>query len=547
LFLKSMPVPPVALSLSLLISLSLSAVPVLAKSSNAKSSDAKADSAKSGHGKSAKNKSEPTPATAAVDAEAEVVGHASPVDAKPAAADMPVVSPSKGVALTIYNQNFGLVKDIRDIKLNSGVNFLRFEDVAAAIDPTTVSFAALTNPNSVVVREQNYQYDLMDQNTILSRSIGKQVKFRQFLSTGGVREVTGTLLSSPMVTVADSNGNLSERSQSIVIQTASGVVVGPQGELELAELPAGLVSKPSLLWKLESDKAGVEESEISYQTQGLNWKCDYVAVANADDSLCDLTSWVTLDNKSGATYREAALKLMAGDVHKVTEPAADMAVMGGMAESSVAQPQFQEQSFAEYHLYSLQGKTDLNDNETKQLTLFNASKVPVKKLFVFDSSSAVSPYGGSNGQQSQKVNVKLELANSKDNNLGMPMPKGKVRVYKKDLDGALQFVGEDLIDHTPRDEKVRVYLGDAFDVVADRKQTNQVQVSDRVQRSSYSIEFRNHKESAITVTAIEHAYGDWKVTTSSQPFEKKDSHTFEFAVKVPANGSAAVTYTIENR
>lgn len=468
---------------------------------------------------------------------------------KPAAADIPVVSASKGVALTIYNQNFGLVKDIRDINLNTGVNFLRFEDVAAAIDPTTVSFAALTNPNSVVVREQNYQYDLMDQNTILSRSIGKQVKFRQFLSPGGVREVTGTLLSSPMVTVADSNGNLSERSQSIVIQTSSGVVVGPVGELELAELPSGLVSKPSLLWKLESDKSGVEESEISYQTQGLNWKCDYVAVANADDSLCDLTSWVTLDNKSGATYRDAALKLMAGDVHKVTEPAADMAVMGGMAESesSVAQPQFQEQRFAEYHLYSLQGKTDLNDNETKQLTLFNASKVPVKKLFVFDSTSAVTPYGGANGQQSQKVNVKLELANSKDNNLGMPMPKGKVRVYKKDLDGALQFVGEDLIDHTPKDEKVRVYLGDAFDVVADRKQTNQVQVSDRVQRSSYSIEFRNHKESAITVTAIEHAYGDWKVTTSSQPFEKKDSHTFEFAVKVPANGSASVTYTIETR
>lgn len=509
-----------------------------AKSKSARSSSGASSGSSSGSGSSSKQ---------AGKVESEAVGQASPVVAKPAAADMPVVSASKGVALTIYNQNFGLVKDVRDIHLTSGVNFLRFEDVAASIDPTSVSFAALTNPNSVVVREQNYQYDLMDQNTILSRSIGKQVKFRQFLSTGGVREVTGTLLSSPLVTVADSNGNLSERSQSIVIQTSSGVVVGPEGELELAELPAGLVSKPSLLWKLESDKAGVEESEISYQTQGLNWKCDYVAVANADDSLCDLTSWVTLDNKSGATYRDAALKLMAGDVHKVAAPAADMAMMGGaMAESAVAQPQFQEQSFAEYHLYALQGKTDLNDNETKQLTLFNASKVPVKKLFVFDSNNGVNPYGGDD-QHSQKVNVKLELANSKDNNLGLPMPKGKVRVYKKDLDGALQFVGEDLIDHTPRDEKVRLYLGDAFDVVADRKQTNQVQVSDRVQRSSYSIEFRNHKETAITVTAVEHAYGDWKVTTSSQPFEKKDSHTFEFAVKVPANGSALVTYTIESR
>lgn len=466
-----------------------------------------------------------------------------PAGARPAAADIPLVSASRRIALTIYNQNFGLVKDLRDINLTKGVNFLRFEDVAAGIDPTSVSFAALTSPNSVVVREQNYQYDLMDQATILSRSVGKQVKFRQYLGSGAVKEITGTLLSSPVVTVSDANGNTQERGQSIVVQTASGVVVGPQGELELAEMPEGLVAKPSLLWKLESDRVGKEEAEISYQTQGLNWKCDYVAVANADDSACDLTSWVTLDNKSGATYKDAALKLMAGDVHKVTQPQAE--TMGrSMMMQSAAQPQFQEQSFAEYHLYTLQGRTDLHDNETKQLTLFNASKVPVKKLFVFDSNNSS---GYDNNGQAQKVNVKLEVANSKENNLGMPMPKGKVRVYKKDLDGALQFVGEDLIDHTARDEKVRVYLGDAFDIVAERKQTSQSQVSDKLQRASFAVEFRNHKDSAVVVTDIEHAYGDWKITASSQPCDKKDSHTFEFAVKVPANSVAQVTYTIETR
>ncbi len=452
------------------------------------------------------------------------------------------------VAITVYNQNFGLVKDVRTIELKDGINYLRFDDVAATIDPTTVSFASLSAPNSVTVREQNYQYDLMDLGTILSKSVGKQVKFTQYLSAGGAHEVIGTLLSSPQVTVSDSNGNISTRGQSIVVKTNDGVVVGPGGELEISALPDGLVSKPSLLWKLESDKAGPQKAEISYQAQGLNWKCDYVAVANADDSKVDLTSWVTLDNKSGAVYKDASLKLMAGDVHKVQNAPRPMQMMfkSAMAMSAAA-PQFQEQSFAEYHLYSLNGKTTLGNNETKQLTLFNASAVPVKKLFIYDGGGA--PYYGGYipNQQPGKVNVKLELANSKENNLGMPMPKGKVRVYKKDQDGALQFVGEDLIDHTPKDEKVRVYLGDAFDIVGERKQTNMQQVSNRVQRMSYEIDLRNHKDSAVTVTCVEHANGDWKILSSSQPYVKKDAHTFEFAVKVAANSESKVTYEIETR
>lgn len=455
---------------------------------------------------------------------------------------------SQGVAITVYNQNFGLVKDTRNIDLTAGINYLRFEDVAAAIDPTSVSFSSISAPNSVVVREQSYQYDIMDVGTILSKSVGKEVKVRQYTSSG-VHETTGTLLNQPVVTVADSNGNLSTRNQSIVLKTASGVVVGPSGEVELAALPPGLVSKPSLLWKLESDKAGPQKAEISYQTQGLNWKCDYVAVVNADDTLSDLTSWVTLDNKSGATYKNAALKLMAGDVHKVQniapQPSSIRMYKSAMA---AAAPQFTEQSFAEYHLYALAGKTDVNNNETKQLTLFNASAVPIKKLFIFDGGAS-GYYGGyyPGGNNSSKVNVKLELANSKENNLGMPMPKGKVRVYKKDKDGAMQFVGEDLIDHTPKDEKVRLYLGDAFDIVGERKQLSQQQVSSRVQKFSYEISIRNHKESAVTVNCVEHSGGDWKITSSSQPFVKKDSHTFEFAAKVPANGETKVTYEIEVR
>jgi hypothetical protein len=463
------------------------------------------------------------------------------IDAKEKGKDK--ANDGESVAITVYNQNFGLVKDIRKVELKEGINNLRFDDVAAAIDPTSVSFLSLTAPNSVVVREQNYQYDLMDVSTILSKSVGKEIKIRQY-SGGGMHEVSGTLLNSPLVTVSDSNGNVSQRSQAIVLKTPSGIVLGANGEVELAELPSGLVAKPSLLWKLQADKGGEHRAEISYQTQGMNWKCDYVAVANNDDTACDLTSWVTLDNKSGASFKQAALKLMAGDVHRVTQNAMPrgFALMKS-AMAGAAAPQFSEQSFAEYHLYSLAGRTDLNNNETKQLTLFNAASVPVKKLFVFESGS-VNHYRQANGQ-GQKVNVKLEIANTQGNNLGMPMPKGKVRVYKKDQDGAMQFVGEDLIDHTPKDEKVRLYIGDAFDIVGERKQTNYQQISQRLLKQSFEISLRNHKEKEVTVTVIEHAYGDWKVVNSSQPFTKKDSHTIEFAVKVPANGESKVTYDLE--
>jgi hypothetical protein len=432
---------------------------------------------------------------------------------------------SRGINITIYNQNFGLVKDIRSVDLKEGLNFLRFEDVAAQIDPTSVSFQSLTAPNSVTVREQNYQYDLMDPTTILSKSVGKPIKFRQYIN-GQVREMSGILLNSPQASVSDTNGNVSIRSQGLVVKTPEGVILNPQGEVELAELPPGLVAKPSLVWKLESDKAGNHQAEIAYQTAGMNWKCDYVAVANADDSKLDLTSWVTLDNKSGATYKSAALKLIAGDVHKVQPPHYPMARGGMMMKANAAAAQFQEQSFAEYHMYTLQGKTDLNQNETKQMSLFNAANVPVKKSFVFEPAPnyywPMGGYGGGGSGDPNKIKIKLEVENTQQNQLGMAMPKGKVRVYKKDQDGALQFIGEDLIDHTPRNEKIRLYIGDAFDLVGERTQTNVQNVSDRVRRESYQISLRNRKDKPVTMTAVEHSYGQWKILNSSVPFTKKD-------------------------
>mgnify|MGYP001226823943 CR=1 FL=1 len=472
------------------------------------------------------------------------------VSAAPTAARAGEVSASdsEGVALTVYNQNFGLIKDIRKVNLKNGINYLRFEDVAAAIDPTTVNFMSLSAPNSVVVREQNYQYDVMDPTTILSKSVGKTVTFRQYLPGGGERAITGTLLNPPRVSVVDTGGNVQNRSVGMVLKTDAGVVLNPAGQAELDSLPEGLVSRPSLLWKLETSKEGEHRTEISYQTRGLNWHCDYVAIANKDDSKADLTSWVTIDNKSGADYKNASLKLLAGDVHKVQEP--QMARMRSLRMEGLAKaaaPQFTEKAFAEYHLYSLTGTTSVNNNETKQMSLFNVNDVPVKKLFVFEpQSSGYVPYR-SGGNAAHKVNVKLEVANTKKNNLGIPLPKGKVRVYKRDDDGALQFVGEDLIDHTPRDEKVRLYIGDAFDLVGERKQLSMERPNNRTQKVTVEISLRNHKDEAVSITAIEHAYGDWKIEESSHQYAKKDSHTFEFAVPVPAGGEVKINYTIRIR
>jgi hypothetical protein len=215
---------------------------------------------------------------------------------------------------------------------------------------------------------------------------------------------------------------------------------------------------------------------------------------------------------------------------------------------AAAAPQFQEQSFAEYHMYSLQGKTDLHQNETKQMSLFNAAAVPIKKSFVYEPApNQVYPmdWGGGGGTDPTKVKIKLEVENTKENQLGMALPKGKVRVYKKDQDGALQFIGEDLIDHTPRNEKIRLYIGDAFDLVGERTQTNFQQVNDRVRRESYTISLRNRKDKPVTMTAVEHSYGQWKILNSSVPYTKKDSRTFEFAVPVQPNGEVKVEYTIE--
>lgn len=421
------------------------------------------------------------------------------------------------IELTIYNQNFALVKEQRQMTLDQGLNHMAVMDVAATIEPDSVHFKSLDDPNGVAVREQNYQYDVVNSTTILNKSVGKKVKVRQYYD-GQVKEIEGTLLSTP------ENG--------IVIQTANGIIINPGGEIQVEELPSGLVSRPTLMWLLQADKAGTQRTEVSYLANEITWQADYVAVVDPLDKYVDLTGWVTLDNKSGTTFENATLNLMAGDVHRVQEESAVMYAAAPAAMMKARDSQFQEKSFFEYHLYTMKDKTTVKDKESKQVSLLSANRIPAKKIYIYDGA-----------RNDKKVNVVMEVVNSKDNNLGMPLPKGKVRVYKQDADINQHFIGEDLIDHTPKDEKVRLYLGDAFDIVGERKQMTEKAVSDREREYSYEINIRNHKDLPVTVVVAEHIYGDWKITQASHKYNKKDAQTVEFPVEVPKNGEVKVTYT----
>jgi len=423
------------------------------------------------------------------------------------------------VQLTIYNQNFALVKENRDMSLEKGMNTVSILDVAARIEPSSVAFKSLTDPNAVVVREQNYQYDLINTNTILNKSLGRRVKIVKYLD-GTVKEIEGVVLSTP------ENG--------LVLQTADGIVLNPSGEIQVLEMPQGLVPRPTLAWKLYSDRAGPQKTEISYLTNNITWSADYVAVVDSLDKYVDLTGWVTLDNKSGVTYGNASLNLMAGDVHRV-QPQREFegfALTAPMA-AKAAEPQFAEKAFFEYHLYTLKDKTTVRDKESKQISLLTAAHIPAKKVYVYDGA-----------RNQRKVNVLMEIVNSQASNLGMPLPKGKVRVYKQESDANQHFIGEDLIDHTPKDEKVRLYLGDAFDLVGERKQMTQRQISDHEREESYEISLRNHKDLPVTIVIVEHLWGDWKITQSSHGYNKKDANTVEIPVEVPKDGEVKVTYTV---
>lgn len=432
------------------------------------------------------------------------------------------------VAVTIYNQDLGLIKDVRELEFRKGRSIINFTEVAARIDPTSVHFRLVDPSDRVSILEQNYQYDLVSSTKILQKYVDKEIELftKSAGSSGEVKSYKGKLLSysSDNVTLQEPNGAIRI------------VRLDEVRDLYFPTLPEGLITKPTLVWLLDSEVSGKRNAEVSYLTSGINWHAEYVAVVDQRDQNLELAGWVSIDNRSGATYEDAKVKLIAGEVHRVMEERMPPRMAKGyVAEMAAGAPQFEEKAFFEYHLYTLLRPATIKDNEIKQVSLFPSTGVKVNKIYTYDGA-----------RYEDKVRVELEFKNSEAAGLGMPLPQGKIRVYKEDVDKALEFVGEDKIDHTPKDEKVRVFLGNAFDIVGERQKTDFRKISDEVTDESYQIKLRNHKEEAVEVVVVEHlwSYTEWEIRESSLPYEKKDANTIEFKVQLDKDQEVLLTYMV---
>ena len=477
--------------------------------------------------------------------------------------------PQEGVSLTVYSSadpagfnpqqfiqqqrmsgqdnvwgvpGYGVIKEVRRVTVPKGMGALSFTDVAAWIDPTTVSFNDLDDAKTTVL-EQNFQFDLVSPSKLLEKYIGREISLAVTMGDG-VSNVTGTLLSS--------------NQGSLVLKTDAGVKIVPMSgaQLQLGDLPGGLLTKPTLVWKLASESGGEHLVRTTYQTAGMTWRSDYNIVINGNDTKGDITAWVTLMNLSGASFSNAELKLVAGDVHKVE---ASRPMPRGMMRAE-AMPMadaggFVEKEFADFHLYTLPRRTDVLQNSTQQIALFPpVSGFKVTRELVFDFTGGM----GAPGQpildrdfviaSKAKPSILVSFENKKENSLGMPLPKGKIRVYKEDpSDGTLEFIGEDLIDHTPRNETVKIRLGAAFDVVGERIRSD-VTIDNAAKRmtETFKIELRNQKSAAQKVRVIERPYRwtNWQITKKNTEFEKLDSGTIRFDVDIPSEGARTIEYTV---
>ncbi len=437
------------------------------------------------------------------------------------------------LAVTIYNDSLALVKDTRRIKLERGPNRLAWRDVSARIRPETALLRNLSHTEGFWLIEQNFDFDLLTPQKLLDKYVGQEVRVIKTHPTSGAEtQETARVL-------ATNNG--------AVLQYADRIETGIAGRLAFKSVPPTLRDRPTLVISLNSP-VGEQNLELSYLTGGLAWKADYIAELSAKDDKIDLNGWVTLTNNSGARYENARLQLVAGDVNRVREETTFAQAPRNMLAQAApaAAPKMAEESLFEYHLYTLDRPTTLAEQQTKQVALMTAAGVAVNKEFVLRGADYYyrSAYGDLG--QKLKVGVFVEFDNS-GANLGIPLPKGVVRVYKKDGAGNAQFVGEDRIDHTPKNEKVRLKLGEAFDVTADKKQTDFQKLSgfgkyNYVFESTYRIELKNAKNEAATVKVIEPVPGDWEILEESHPHKKEAANTAVWRVSVPANGKTVVTY-----
>jgi hypothetical protein len=455
--------------------------------------------------------------------------------------------PGQGVPNAMSVPGYALVRDDRDMQIKQGRSQLSFADVAALIDPTTVTFSSLTDPSTRVL-EQNFQFDLVSTQKLLLKFIDRQITVDKIVGNS-VSQVTGTLLSaSDGIVLRDKDGSI----YSLPTYTS----------VKFPDLPGGLNTRPTLVWDIHSPSGGTHKSRVSYQTGGVTWWADYNLIfnegADANSGMLDLSAWVSIINQSGATYANSRLKLIAGDVHRVQAPMEDrMFRREVMQAAAVAEADagFVQKDFFEFHLYTLGRKTTLPNNSTKQIELFDqARQIPAKKVLLY--YGALQPYMHGTPYtdrdmgvaMNKKVDVYLEFRNDKAFGLGVPLPAGRLRVSQVDkADGSLEFIGEDKIDHTPKDEQVRVKLGSAFDVVGERRQVDfTVDTKARWMEEEIEIKLRNHKQQPVNVIVKENLYrwSKWTVLTKTHNFDKEDARTINFPVKVSKDGETTVRYRV---
>ena len=439
------------------------------------------------------------------------------------------------LAVTVYNSNIALVRDVRQLTLPIGAFRLKFEDIAATVNPATVHFRSLTEPEKLGVIEQNYEYDLLEPAKLLHKYVGKEVTLvRSYQDNGTTKheEVKATLL-------ADNNGP--------VWKIGNDIVTGMYAEsYRFPEVPANLYARPTLLMSLDNSGARKHQIEASYLASNLSWNADYVLTVARDDRAADLDGWVTLANNSGTAFHNTRLQLVAGDLNRLPQNGLREMEDRVMAKSMVAgAAQFQQENFSEYHLYTLGRRTSVEDKETKQISLLQGSGVPVQKIFVVNGQNFYYHNNQNPGSPlKDAVMVFYKFKNEDKAGLGMPLPAGNLRVYQKDSRGGVLFIGEDRINHTPKDELVTVHIGNAFDVVSERKQTDYKKIADRVYEMEFEITLRNHKDNPIVVEVNEPIGGSWEMLSSSYKFTKTSAWAAQFNVPVDKNGTSVLKYRV---
>ena len=441
------------------------------------------------------------------------------------------------LSVTVYNSNIALIRDVRNLALPSGTFRLKLMDIAATVNPATVHFRSLNEPDKLGILEQNYEYDLLEPAKLLHKYVGKEVTLvRSYMSNNTTQreEIRATLLS-------DNNGP--------VWKIGNDIVTGGYVEsYRFPEVPANLFDRPTLLMSLENSGSRKQQVETSYLATNLSWNSDYVLTVGRDDKAADLDGWVTLANNSGTAFHNARLQLVAGDLNRVQPAAAGGVTRDMMMAKAARAEQFAQENFSEYHLYTLGRKTSVEDKETKQISLLQGSNIPVEKHFVVNGQNFYY-HNQQNPGTPLKDNVMVfyKFRNEEKSGLGMPMPAGTVRVYQKDSKGNVLFVGEDRIDHTPKDEALNIHIGNAFDVVSERKQTDYKRIDTHTWEMEFEITLRNHKDTPVTIEVNEPIGGDWEMINSTYKYTKTAAWAAQFGVPVAANGTSVLKYRIRAR